>query len=98
MTIKEFQKCRASVFIPEDVGSDDDLSNCQFVNVPVITPNGVMVNVQKRIKYEELNIPYLTYNNAYMQNHAVKQLKDVPLSSFSVFDALKNLVNQPNEN
>ena len=96
MSVKEFLKARSSVFVPEDVGTDEDLSVCKFVNVPVITPNGVMVSVQKRIKYEELNVPYTMYSNDFMQKNGVKQLRDVPLSSFAVFDAIKQVINDSN--
>ena len=97
MTIKEFQKLRSSVYIPKVVGNDDDLKNCQFVNVPVITSNGVMVNVQKRIEFEELDIPYIVYSNEFMQRNGVKQLKDIPASSFSVFDAINEVINGSKE-
>lgn len=85
---------RSIVHAPEvDKSFDDDLVDFKRTFVPVITPNGVLVNVQKRVKTEDLDIPYTTYSNDFMIQNGVKQLKDVPLSSFAVFDAIREVVN-----
>lgn len=85
---------RSIVRAPEvDKSFDDDLVDFKRTFVPVITRNGVLVNVQKRVKTEDLDIPYTTYSNDFMIKNGVKQLKDVPLSSFAVFDAIREVVN-----
>lgn len=100
MKIRDFIRARRSVVVAPSVDKsfDDDLIDFKRTFVPVITPNGVLVNVQKKVKVEDLNVPYTTYSNDFMLKNGVKQLKDVPLSSFAVFDAIREVVNPQNEN
>lgn len=96
MKIKDFIRAREKVYIPapdEDSLQDElSLKNRKNVFVPVITPQGVLVSVQKSVECDVSQIPYRTYNDDFMLKNAVKPLKDVPLSSFAVFDAIKEVV------
>lgn len=101
MKIKEFIRAREKVFVPvpdEDSLKDEvSLKNRKNVFVPVITPQGVLVSVQKSVECDVSQIPYRTYNDDFMLKHGIKQLKDVPLSSFAVFDAIKEVVSPSKE-
>lgn len=98
MKVKEFLRQRQSIVtapcVPQSF--DDDLVDFKRVFVPVLTPNGVLVNVQKSVKSDSLDVPYTTYSNDFMIKNGVKQLKDVPMSSFAVFDAIREVVNNKN--
>lgn len=97
MTVNEFIQARLRVkpISPHDV-DETNLTHSKKIYVPLITPNGVLVNVEKEVKDERKKAPYTTYSNDFMIKNGVKQLKDVPLSSFAVFDAIKEVINKEN--
>lgn len=97
MTVNEFIRARLRVKpIPSHDVDESKLTHCKKIYVPLITPNGVLVNVEKEVKDDRQKLPYTTYSNDFMIKNGVKQLKDIPLSSFAVFDAIKEVVNKEN--
>lgn len=100
MKVKDYIKSRFGVYVPEpdedSLKDEQSLKNRKNVFVPVLTPNGVLVSVQKSVENDPSLVPYRTYNDEFMLKNAVKPLGDVPLSSFAVFDAIKDVVSLSN--
>jgi hypothetical protein len=96
MNVKEFLQIRLSVQPSPDANIDDSaLEDSKVTYVPIITPNGTMVSIEKKIKSEELNVSYLTFDNDFMAKLGESFSVNVPLSNFAVFDALSSIKFNP---